>query len=130
MNIPLLSLLAISAGAAIGACCRWFFSLMLNHYLPNLPLGTLFVNVLGGLFAGIVLALVGFGWFESQHLRLFVTTGLLGGLTTFSTFTIESLTLFHKHEYFWAILHTSSHVVTALLFAAVGYAMIQHFFQH
>ena len=57
----------------------------------------------------------------------FLTTGFLGGLTTFSAFTGESLALLQKHEYGWAALHASSHMVGALLMAAVGFALVQYF---
>jgi CrcB protein len=127
MSFTLSSALAIGAGATLGAWFRWFFAVLLNQYFPPMPLGTLLVNVIGGLLAGIVLALLTFGWFESQTLRLFVTTGFLGGLTTFSTFTSESLNLVQKHEYLWAIVHTSTHIVGALVFAAIGYALVHYF---
>lgn len=126
MNVTLTSALAIGAGATLGAWFRWFFAMLLNYFLPTLPLGTLLVNMLGGLLAGIALALLAAGWFESQTLRLFITTGFLGGLTTFSTFTSESLTLLQKQEYVWAIVHTSSHVLGALLCAALGYVAVQY----
>lgn len=125
MNITLTSALAVGAGAAIGAWCRWFFAMLLNHILPGIPLGTLLVNMLGGFLAGAVLALLASGWFSATELRLFITTGFLGGLTTFSTFTTESLQHFHKQDYGWLILHTSSHVIGALLFAVLGYAFVQ-----
>lgn len=127
MSFTLTSALAIGAGATLGAWFRWFFAMLLNHLLPTLPLGTLLVNVMGGLFAGIVLGLLALGWFESQTVKLFVTTGFLGGFTTFSTFTSESLMLVQKQDYLSAILHTSTHVIAALLFAAAGYALVEYF---
>lgn len=130
MNFTWTYALAVGSGAALGACCRWILAVMLNHQFPSLPPGTFLVNVLGGLLAGFVLALLGQGWLEDQHLRLFITTGFLGGLTTFSTFTSESLALLHKHDYFWLFIHTSSHVLTALVFAFVGHMMMQYFLQH
>lgn len=123
MNIN--ALLAVCAGASIGASFRWFFAMGFNHIFPQLPLGTLIVNMIGGLLAGIMIALLSFGWFESTSLRLFITTGLMGGLTTFSTFTTESLQLLHKQDYFWFGLHTVSHVLGALLCAMIGYALVQ-----
>jgi CrcB protein len=59
-------------------------------------------------------------------MRLFITTGFLGGLTTFSAFTGESLGLLQKHEYCWAAIHVSSHVFGALLMAAIAYALVQY----
>ncbi len=116
----------IGLGAAIGAWCRWGLGLALNTMLPNLPAGTLVANLSGGLMMGMVLAYIGLGNLESQSLRFFITTGFLGGLTTFSTFSGESLTLLQKHAYGWAALHASSHVFGALLMAGVGFALVQY----
>jgi len=78
MNIGLNAILAISAGASIGATIRWLFATGFNHVFPQLPLGTLIVNMIGGLLAGLTLALLSAGWFESVTMRLFVTTGFMG----------------------------------------------------
>jgi len=59
-------------------------------------------------------------WIDNE-LRLFVMTGFLGGLTTFSAFSAETLTLLHKQEYVWASVHVFSHVAGALLMAALGF---------
>lgn len=118
--------LAIGLGASLGAWCRWGLGIMLNTVLPNLPLGTLVANLGGGLMMGMALGLIGLGSLDNQSLRLFITTGFLGGLTTFSAFSGESLSLLQKQEYWWAAIHTSSHVFGALLMAALGYAFIQY----
>jgi len=118
--------LAIGLGATLGAWSRWWVCIILNSVLPNLPLGTLIVNLSGGLIMGMVLASVGLETLQHPRLLLFLTTGFLGGLTTFSAFTGESLALLQKQEYLWAFVHASSHVFGALLMAAVGYALI-HF---
>lgn len=120
------SALAIGLGAALGAWGRWGLGVMLNTVLPNLPLGTLVANLGGGLMMGMVMGLIGLGSLDNQSLRLFITTGFLGGLTTFSAFSGESLSLLQKQEYCWAAVHASSHVFGALLMAALGYAFIQY----
>lgn len=76
---------------------------------------------------GLTMGLIGLGGLEQPSLRLFVTTGFLGGLTTFSAFTGESLSLLHKHEYCLATLHAFTHVFGALLMAALGVAVVQYF---
>lgn len=81
------SMLAVGFGAALGAWSRWGLGLILNTILPNFPLGTLVANLTGGLLMGIAMGLIGIGSLDSASLRLFVTTGFLGGLTTFSAFT-------------------------------------------
>ncbi len=96
---------AVGIGAAIGAWGRWGLSLMLNALFPFLPLGTLVANLVGGYLMGISMGLVALGGLLSPELRLLVTTGFLGGLTTFSTFSAESVTLFSRGEYGWASLH-------------------------
>lgn len=125
MTFGINALLAVCAGASVGATARWLFAMGFNHIFPQLPLGTLIVNMLGGLLAGIMAALLSAGWFDSVTMRLFITTGFMGGLTTFSTFTTESLQLLHKQDYLWFGLHTASHVLGALLFAIAGYALVQ-----
>jgi fluoride exporter len=127
VNITFISAIAIGFGAAVGAWCRWLFGLMFNYFIPNLPLGTLLVNLIGGFFMGMVLAVLSVGGLESQPYRLLITTGFLGGLTTFSAFTGESLMLLQKNEYGWALLHASSHVFGALLLAAIGFMCVMHF---
>ncbi len=115
-----LSFLAIGLGAAIGAWLRWGLGLWLNPSNTTLPLGTLAANMIGGY--GIGLALV---WF-SQHpgispeWRLFAITGLLGGLTTFSTFSGEVMALITRQQYGWAMTSIGAHVVGSLSMVALG----------
>ena len=116
---------AVGIGAAIGAWGRWGLSLMLNALFPFLPLGTLVANLVGGYLMGISMGLVALGGLLSPELRLFVTTGFLGGLTTFSTFSAESVTLFSRGEYGWASLHLLGHVLGSLLMTALGLLTVQ-----
>jgi CrcB protein len=116
---------AVGVGAAIGAWGRWGLSLMLNALFPFLPLGTLVANLVGGYLMGISMGLVALGGLLSPELRLFVTTGFLGGLTTFSTFSAESVTLFSRGEYGWASLHLLGHVLGSLLMTALGLLTVQ-----
>jgi fluoride exporter len=118
----LLSIVAISAGASLGALLRWVFALRLNALLPALPLGTLAANLVGGYFIGVVM-----GWL-SQHpelppeLRLFLVTGLLGGLTTFSTFSAEVVTHLQAGRLLWALALAGAHLAGSLLLTALGLA--------
>lgn len=120
------NMLAIGVGAALGAWCRWLLGLAFNSLMIYLPLGTLAANLIGGLLMGVVVGLIGIGGLENPGLRLFIATGFLGGLTTFSAFTGESITLLHKQAYFWAAVHTCSHVFGALLMAFAGVALVQY----
>ena len=116
---------AVGIGAAIGAWVRWGLSLALNTLFPLLPLGTLVANLIGGYLMGIGMGLVALGGLLSPELRLLVTTGFLGGLTTFSTFSAESVTLFSRGEYGWASLHLLGHVIGSLLMTALGLMTVQ-----
>lgn len=118
--------LMVGIGAALGAWCRWGAGIAFNAILPSFPLGTLLANLIGGLLMGVAMGLIGLGSLDHPSLRLFVTTGFLGGLTTFSAFTGESLSLLHRHEYFMATVHACSHVFGALLMAAIGVALIEY----
>lgn len=90
----------------------------------SLPLGTLVANLVGGGLMGMVLALVQGGAVLSPTLKLFLTTGLLGGLTTFSTFSAEGLHLLQRGEWGWFFVHAFAHVAGALLMAWAGYSLL------
>jgi len=109
---------AVAGGAAIGALCRWGASLWLNARWQGFPLGTLFVNLLGGLLIGVTL--VALEQRPHDTVRLFVMTGVLGGFTTFSAFSAESLTLLERGQWAMAMAHTLAHVLGSLACAAVG----------
>ncbi|HNK19847.1 MAG TPA: fluoride efflux transporter CrcB [Piscinibacter sp.] len=110
--------LAVALGAAAGALLRWQAGLWLNARHAQLPLGTLLVNVVGGLLIGM--ALVGLARPEQQLWRLLLVTGFLGGLTTFSAFSGESLVLLQRGEWSWALAHSLLHLLGALGAAALG----------
>ena len=117
---------AVGVGAAIGAWLRWLLGLLFNAAVPALPLGTLAANLVGGYLMGLVLALfMAGGNGLSPELRLFLTTGFLGGLTTFSTFSAEAVTLLSRGEYGWASLHMLSHVAGSLLMTGLGLLTVQ-----
>lgn len=109
---------AVAVGAAAGALLRWQAGAWFNPLWGGFPLGTLFVNMIGGL--GIGLALAWLGRHPDEGLRLLLVTGLLGGFTTFSAFSAESLALLEKGDVGAALLHTLAHVIGALLCAALG----------
>jgi len=109
---------AVAVGAAAGALLRWQAGLWLNPVSPQLPLGTLAVNCVGGLLAGA--ALVVFARLPHETARLLLVTGFLGGLTTFSTFSAESLALLQRQRWDWALLHSAVHLLGSLGCAALG----------
>lgn len=125
----LLSGSVIFLGAGLGALLRWALSHLLNPLFPALPPGTLAANVVGALLMGIVMGV--FAQYEaiSPTLRLAVTTGFLGGLTTFSAFSAESTALLLRSEYRWAFVHTTLHVGAALLATLGGMVLIRMLLQ-
>jgi len=126
MNLPLAAL-AVATGAACGALGRWWLSLQFNSSLILLPLGTLLANLLGGYFIGIALAFFAQHSQLSAEWRLFFVTGLLGGLTTFSTFSAEMFSFLQQGRYLWALLGIAVHLFGSLLMTALGFASFSFF---
>jgi fluoride exporter len=116
---------AVGVGAMLGAWSRWGLGLLLNHVFPTLPLGTLAANLAGGYLMG--LALGALTHFEAlpPELRLLVTTGFLGSLTTFSTFSAEASTLISRDQYGWAAAHVGAHLAGSLLLTFAGIATMR-----
>jgi CrcB protein len=121
--LPWAEAAAVATGAALGALARWRTGLWLNAHWAGFPLGTLAVNCVGGLLIGI--CLVAFERGPNELLRLLLVTGFLGGLTTFSAFSVESLVLVQRGLWALAAGHTLAHVLGALGCAALGYRLGQ-----
>ena len=114
---------AVAVGASAGALARWGAGLWLNTRWQGFPLGTLMVNIVGGLLIGM--ALEWFGRQPNELLKLLLVTGFLGGLTTFSSFSGESLSLLQRGEFGLALAHTGVHVLGSLAAAALGLALMR-----
>jgi fluoride exporter len=111
--------LAVALGAAIGALARWRVGLALASSSAVFPLGTLVVNAVGGFAIGVAMVFVERGslW------QVFLVTGMLGGFTTFSAFSAESLGLIQRGQWFAATVHALAHVLGALACTWMGYAI-------
>jgi len=99
---------------------RWGLGLLLNPLFPTLPFGTLAANLIGGYLIGIAMALLSHTASLPPEIRLFVVTGFLGGLTTFSTFSAEAVTLISRQQYAWFMAHLSLHLLGSLAMTGLG----------
>jgi CrcB protein len=121
----LLSPIAVAGGAGIGALLRWILGLGFDAVFPAIPLGTLLANVLGGFLMGLVIGSI--DQFQTLPLewRLALTTGFLGGLTTFSTFSGETLSHLLRQQWGWAGALVFVHVAGSILAALLGVVAIR-----
>lgn len=121
-----MSWLAIGLGAAIGAWLRWCLGMWLNTVHQHIPLGTLVANLAGGFIIGMATSF--FFWHNniSPEWRLFIITGFLGGLTTFSTFSAETVLMLQRGEYIWAGAQIVLHVAGSILMCIAGFAAYRY----
>jgi fluoride exporter len=115
-------ILAISLGAALGALLRWVLGLKLNSLLPSLPPGTLAANLIGGYIIGFAVAYFAQAPGIAPEWRLFIITGFCGGLTTFSTFSAEVVTLLQRGSLAPAVAAIAVHVAGSLVMTIAGMA--------
>ncbi|MBP7080370.1 MAG: fluoride efflux transporter CrcB [Rhodocyclaceae bacterium] len=120
-----MSFVAIGVGAALGAWLRWGFGLWLNPLAGLIPMGTLVANLLGAYLIGVAVAVFHAQVDVSPEMRLFIITGFLGGLTTFSSFSAEVVALFQRAEYAWAVGTISLHLFGSILMTVLGILSIQ-----
>jgi CrcB protein len=123
--VTFLGLLAVGGGAAAGAWLRWWLGLLLNPVFPTLPFGTLAANLIGGYLMGLVLGVLSQFEALAPEMRLLITTGFLGGLTTFSTFSAEATTLLSRDQFGWAAAHVAAHVVGSVAMTFAGIATVR-----
>ena len=121
----LVNFLAIGAGAAVGAWTRWTLGLLLNPGPDKFPLGTWVANFSGSYIIGLTLAysLIHPDW--PAPVRLFLVTGLLGALTTFSTFSAETFTFFEQGRFGLAMIYLTVSVLGCLSATALGWWSLQ-----
>ncbi len=116
------SICAISAGAVLGAISRWALGVGLNTYFPTMPLGTLAANLIGGYFVGFFIVFLANYPLLALEWRLFIITGFLGALTTFSTFSAEVTSLIQQQRFLWAIGVIAFHVIGSLFMTFAGFS--------
>jgi fluoride exporter len=118
--MALYPLLSVFLGAGLGACLRWGLGSLLNPLFPTVPLGTLAANLVGGYLVGIAIAYFALRTSLPPEARLFAITGFLGGLTTFSTFSAEVVSLLSQSQVGWALAAMGAHVAGSLTLTGLG----------
>lgn len=114
--------LAVGVGAALGAWLRWILGYLFNALYPMIPPGTLAANLIGGYLIGVAVAFFGAHMELPPEWRLLAITGFLGGLTTFSTFSAESVTLLTQARWAMAAAHIGAHLAGSILATLAGIA--------
>lgn len=121
------TIFAISLGASLGAILRWFLGLKLNSMFENIPAGTLCANLLGAYLIGITMTIFAQNTNISAEWKLLIVTGFLGGLTTFSTFSAEIVTLLQSGKYYIALFEIGLHLLGSILMTLLGILTIVFF---
>jgi CrcB protein len=116
------SIVAISLGASLGALLRWWLGLVLNGLFPTIPPGTLVANLVGGYLVGLAIAFFATYTAIAPEWRLLVITGFCGGLTTFSTFSAELVSLLQQGRAAWALAAAAAHLAGSVLMTFAGIA--------
>ena len=114
------SLLVIAIGASLGAWLRWLLGMKLNALFPTIPLGTVVANMVGGYIIGLAIAFLAASPSLNPEWRLLIITGFCGGLTTFSTFSAETVALIQEGRVLWAFGSISLHIMGSLAMTAAG----------
>jgi CrcB protein len=123
------AIVALCVGGSLGTLLRWWLGLTLNAHFPTIPPGTLAANLIGGYVVGIAVAFFASYTSLAPEWRLLVITGFCGGLTTFSTFSAETVTLLQQGRALWACAAMGAHLAGSLVmtFAGIGtVALLRH----
>lgn len=115
----------VGIGGFIGASSRYLITIVMSRFISStFPYGTLLCNIIGAFLIGIFMAISSTHNWMSNEVTLFLTTGILGGLTTFSTFSYETISLFETGAYVMASLNIFGSIILCLGFAAIGKWMV------
>jgi fluoride exporter len=118
------SFIAVAIGGTIGCLLRWLLAICLNRYLPAIPPGTLAANLIGCYIIGVAIAFFAVYPQIAPEWRLFIATGFCGGLTTFSTFSVEVVVLLQSGRTAWALCAVAAHLLGSLLMTFAGIASV------
>ncbi|MGL5385485.1 MAG: fluoride efflux transporter CrcB [Serratia sp. (in: enterobacteria)] len=122
------SLLAVFIGGGLGSVLRWAVSLKLNPLHQHIPLGTLTVNLVGGFIIGLALALFTRMTHIDPMWKLLITTGFCGGLTTFSTFSLEVVYLLQDGRLVWAVTNMLLNLAGSLAMTLLAFMLVRAFY--
>jgi fluoride exporter len=121
------TLLAVFIGGGVGSVARWLVSMKLNSISTNVPVGTLLVNLIGAFIIGLSLALfTRISHIDSAY-KLLITTGFCGGLTTFSTFSVEVIYLIQDGKLAWAAGTILLNLAGSLAMTILAFMLVNHF---
>jgi len=124
------TILAIGSGGFLGAVLRAYLNGVISHRVPHeLPFGTLGVNLIGSFIMGCLIAYFMYSTLFSVHLKSFLSTGILGALTTYSTFAIESFLLFEGGSIALALTNMALNVFGSVIMAGSGYYLVNSLFK-
>lgn len=124
------TILAIGSGGFIGAILRAYLNGLISHRVPHdLPFGTLGVNLIGSFIMGVVIAYFMYTTIFSLHVKSFISTGILGALTTYSTFAIESFFLLEGGYIALALINISANAFGSIIMAGSGFYLVKYFFK-
>ena len=124
------TILAIGSGGFLGAVLRAYLNGVISHRVPHeLPFGTLGVNLIGSFIMGCLIAYFMYSTLFSVHMKSFLSTGILGALTTYSTFAIESFLLFEGGSIALALTNMALNVFGSVIMAGSGYYLVNSLFK-
>ena len=124
------TILAIGSGGFIGAVLRSYLNGLISHRVPHeLPFGTLGVNLIGSFIMGALIAYFMYTTIFTPHMKSFLTTGILGALTTYSTFAIESFFLLEGGSITLALINMTLNLIGSIFMAGSGYYLVNNYFR-
>lgn len=122
--------LAVFIGGGLGSVLRWAVSAKMNPLHQHIPVGTLTVNLVGSFIIGLALALLSRMTHIDDTVKLLITTGFCGGLTTFSTFSLEVVYLLQDGRFVWAIVNILLNLICSLAMTLLAFMLVRNIYGH
>ena len=111
----------VIAGGVFGSSLRFFSTTIFRYFIPSLPIGTLFVNIVGCFFIGILMSYLEYKNFSQIFIKYFLIIGLLGSYTTFSAFSFEIFEMFNNRKIFLPFIYIFVTLSLCIIFTFIGY---------